>query len=274
MAKDEGKKEQNDKDYEKFYEAWLDLSKDLTDRIPELTKEGAKRYEDLYGLWSEYAQLMSEKLGEVSTEDKPGFEEMQKLWGEYSDRMGQKFVDLFGKKDIPYKELYQLWSEDSTKMGEQLTGLMNERIKRQKDLYELWMDAFSVKDAAHLEDLSQFWREMWERSQSILASDGGDKDYAVKWKELNDLWTEECSKMIMDAIGRPGFAEMNGDVLTRNLEMLQESQQSMKQYLSAVGLPTKDHIDEIYRKLHELDRKISEVARTVNSSKDNREVKG
>jgi hypothetical protein len=49
--------------------------------------------------------------------------------------------------------------------------------------------------------------------------------------------------------------------------MIHARDQLSKQYLSAMGLPTKENLDDIYKKLHELDRKISDIQRGLRSQR-------
>lgn len=265
-GKSKGKKEQSSKDYEKFYETWLEFSKNINERIVKLTREGTREYEELYRIWSEYAKKMTEKLAAASPEDSKTFKDMQNMWSEYSDKIGERFVDLMSKDDGPYRELYQLYSDYSRKMGESLSEIMSGRIKEQKDLYELWMDDFGMNDKSQMENMGKFWLEMWERSKDILSS-SGEEDYAAKLRELNELWTRTYSNMVMNFLRSQEFAEMNGTVLDRNLEMMRLNEGFMNQYLSAAGLPTKEGINDIYRKLHEIDRKVSKLSRAVRTSK-------
>lgn len=268
MTKGKAKKGvQTSKEYEKFYESWLEFSKNINERLMKLTKEGTKEYEEMHKIWSEYVQKMTEKLANLSPEDKKAFKEMESLWTDYSSQIGERFLDLLSKKDGPYQELYQLYLDYSEKMGKLLLRLMSERVKEQNDLYELWMDSFGMKGKGDVEGINQLWMEMWSKSREILSPKDEEADYAVKCRELYDLWTKEYSKIIMNIMRSPAFAEMNGTILDKSLEMRRLNEQFMNQYLSAMGLPTKEGMNDIFRKLHELDRKVSEISRTIKSSK-------
>ena len=278
MVKRKDKKKQSSKEHTDPYDAWLGFSKDISDRFNDITMEGANEYKDLYNIWGEYAQKMTEQMANFSSEDGVAFEDMQRMWTDYSGKIGESFVHILGKDDGPYNELYQTWTEYSGKMSEYLSELMSENIKSQKDLYELWMDAFGMKDKGHDESVSgtfegmgQFWMEMWEKSNPMFPPIlEGDVDLNSRYRELNELWTKNYSKMVMNILRSPAFSKMDGNILDSNLEMTRMNNQFMNQYLSAIGLPTKENLNDIYQKLHDMDRKLSEISRTINSKKTTR----
>ncbi len=257
------------------YDTWHDFSKEISERIKDITREGAGEYKDLYKIWTEYAQKMTEQMGKFTPEDSVVFEGMQRMWSDYSGRIGDRFGDIISKDNGPYKELYQIWTEHSERMGESLSELMSENIKGQRDLYELWMDSFGMKDVGHdesasrfFQDMGRFWMDMWEKSGAMFPMiPDTHTGFDSKYRELNDLWTKNYSKMVMNFIRSPAFAEMNGNILNGNLEAIRANQEFTNQYLSTIGLPTKENIDGVYLKLHDLDRKISEISRALKSQK-------
>ena len=129
-----------------------------------------------------------------------------------------------------------------------------------------------MKDKSHEEDVSgflngmgQFWQEMWEKSRVMYpTTPESDIDFNARCKELNELWTKNYSKIVMDIIKSPAFADMNGRILDSNLEIRRLNDQFMSQYLGAMGLPTKESMNDIYLKLHDMDRKLSEISRALS----------
>lgn len=278
MAKRKNKKKQSSYEQKDPYEAWLDFSKDISDRINDITMEGANEYKDLYILWSEYAQKMTEQMTNFSSEDSVAFEDIQRMWTDYSGKIGERFVHILDENDGPYNELYQTWTEYSKQMSEYLSELMTENIKNQKELYEIWMDAFGMKDIGHdesaignLEEIVQFWMKMWEKSRPMfLPISEGNMDINARYSELNEFWTKNYSKMIMNILRSPAFSKMDGNILDSNLEMTRINNELINQYLSAMGVPTRENLNDIYKKLHDMDRKISEIYRAVDSKKTTR----
>jgi gas vesicle protein len=275
MAKRKNKKAGSFSEPMDIYDAWHDFSKEISERIKDMTKEGADEYKDLYEIWTEYAQKMTEQMGKFTPEDGLTLKSMQKMWSDYSNRIGDGFGDIISKDNGPYRELYQIWTEYSGRMSESLSELMSENIKSQRDLYELWMDAFGMKDVGQDErffrDMSSFWMDMWGKSNYLFpAIPDTNYGFDTKYKELNDLWTKNYSKMVMNFIRSQTFAEMNGNILDSNLEAIRANQEFINQYLSTIGMPTKENIDEIYSKLHDLDKKVSEISRAVKSQKTRR----
>jgi hypothetical protein len=73
--------------------------------------------------------------------------------------------------------------------------------------------------------------------------------------------------MVKNMINSPEFAKMDGNIINVNLDAIITNNKIMNQYLDALGLPTRNNLEDIYKKLHDMDRKISEMARTLNSRK-------
>lgn len=274
MTNRKKKNTKNNEEYSDLYDAWKEYSMEMTERIRDITQERTQEYDELYNMWNEYTNKMTKQVGRYTPKDGPSFHKMQKAMSDYSDEIGNRFADILGKGDGPYKELYQLWTEYSRKMGTQITDLMNESMKEQKDHYEIWMDTFGMKDnyrkqgfSMDYNDVNQFWMDMWGKSQNMYSpfNMNGQKDVSQHIKDLHDLWTGAYNKMVMEFVKSPQFAQMNGNILDTNLDIKSQNQELVNQYLEAMGFPTKDNIDEIYLKLHEMDRKLSKISRDVKS---------
>lgn len=256
-----------------IFDAWMDFSKDINDRIQDITMESATEYEELYKVWSEYARKMTETMAKISPEDTVAFEDLQNIWSKYSGRMGDQFTNMAHKDDGPYQELYELWSEYSSVMGERMSELVSENLKNQHELYELWMDAFGIKDNGHLVDASgpfggmdKLWQDIWEQSTEMFTHQPGKGHDFTSWNEKwQEIWINAYSKWAMNTIRTPEFAKMDGQTLNANLDMKKYNDQFINNYLSVMGIPTKENMDEVYLKLYDLDRKISKIARSVNS---------
>jgi hypothetical protein len=269
------KDKENKVDYNELHNAWTGYSKKITDKINTISKERAEEYESLYNLWNEYSQKMTERVSEYSPKDNKFLSEMQKVWSDYSEKIGERFVDIMEKENGPYKELYETWNEYNQKVGPHIKGLVTESIKEQGELYEIWMDAFGMKDQYQMQgipenirDMGDFWRSIMEKSMTMSPPIMDDKmDFGKQYKELFDIWSNAYSKTMRDTLRSSEFAETNGNILNSNLDMIRARDQLSKQYLSAMGLPTKENLDDIYKKLHELDKKVSDIHRILRSQK-------
>jgi hypothetical protein len=266
-----GKKKQQKKS-DDSYDAWVEFSKKMGDRINELAKDQVSEYKELYKLWSEYAQKMTEHMSAFSPDDSKAFEGMQQIWAQYSGKLGEMLMDSSGKDNGPYKELYDLWDQYSNSMSEHASELMKENLKNQQELYELWMDAFGIKDEGQKEHdngpynaINSFFKRMWEHSvSSIQPTASPDENFRKLSEEWQDLWMKAYSKSVMDIVRSPAFADFNGHTLDTNLEMKQTSDRFANWYLSTMGVPTQQNVDEIHQKLHDLDRKMSDITRILN----------
>jgi len=268
-------KKNKKKKKEELSESWMEFSREMNERINDMAKNTKEDLTDHYDVWKEYAQKMTDVMARFTPEDEKAFGEIQNLWMDYSEKIGSKFIDTMDRETGPSKELYKMWTEHSAKMQDQFSELMSESMKEQQDLYELWMDSFGIKDNGNenkipdmYKEMGQFWQNMWVRSKDMVPplKEGGI-DLSKNFKELNELWADAYSKMVKNMINSPEFAKMDGNILNANLEVIKVNNQMMNQVLSAMGLPTKNNLEDIYKKLHDLDRKISEMARTLNVKK-------
>jgi hypothetical protein len=277
MAKKKSKK-LDQEEFSKLHDAWMDYSNEMTQKMRKITKARAKEYEELYNLWNEYSQDMNESILSYSPKDVDSYERMQEVLKNYTEEVQERFVDLMGKGDGPYKDIYRMWSDYSQKMGNQLSELLNESIKEQKDLYEIWMDSFGIKDPrvqtnypVDFNEINQFWLDMWQKSQNMYnPNHEAQKDVTQHIKDLNDLWTSAYNKMVSEFLRSSTFAQMNGNILDANLNMKRKNNEAVNKYLEAMGFPSKENIDEIYLKLHEMDRKLAKISREVKTKKSTR----
>jgi hypothetical protein len=271
MAKEKKKKKGKQ---EELNDSWKTFSMEMNQRLGDMTTKAGKDLEDQYQIWNDYSKKMTDMMSRFDPEDKKAFGEMQKLWRDYSEKIGGKFVEVMEREASPSRELYKMWTEYSAKMGNQLSELVSETMKEQRDVYELWMDSFGIKDDGKddaydaYKDMGKFWMNIWARSKDMMPPmKNGGTDPSANLKEISELWTEAYSKMAKNTINSPDFAKMDGKILNSNLEAIKANNLMMNQYLCAMGLPTKDNLRDIYKKLHDMDRKISEMARTLNSMK-------
>ena len=274
MAKRNRKNNSKEEEYTKLLDAWMDYSEEITERIKNVTQEKTREYEDLYNIWTEYVQDMTKQVSGGSPKDSTSFKEMQKLWTNNFQEMGERFQDLFKGNEGPYTDLYEVWTQYSQKMGTQITDLLGDSMKDQKDVYEIWMDTFGIKDnfrnsgfSMDSSDINRFWMNMWEKSQNMYSplKMNNHSDVSQHLKDLHDLWMGTYNNMVMDFVKSPQFAQMNGNILDTNLDIKSQNQEIVNQYLESMGFPTKENIDEIYLKLHDMDRKLSKISRDVKT---------
>ncbi len=265
-------KKQHTKDYNAGYDAWLEFSENIGKRIEKLTKNGSSSYKDLHELWSEYSQKMTEHMAKFSPGDEILFKKMNETWGDYSNKMGEKFMELMSHEDGPSNELRDIWNDYSETMGKRLSEIVSEQIMEQKELYDIWMDAFGVKEKAHpgvspdvMDAFGNFWQDLWSKWQPVAPSSGKATDVYETYKGLHDQWNKSYSELIRNLTRTQAFSSMNGNTLDSNLEMIRTNQAFMKDYLGMLGLPTKEHMDEVFLKLYEIDKKMREMNRSINA---------
>jgi hypothetical protein len=266
MAKSKKKQSKN---YDYTYESWVEFSNEMGEKLNALAKDQVSEYKELNKLWNEYASKMTEHMSAFSPEDHKAYEGMQQLWAQYSGKLGDMLLDVSNSHDGPLKELHEAWKSYSVPAGEHLSELMKEQLKNQQELYELWMDAFCKKDQeegkdSHFEAMNSFFRNMWEQSLTGLPQAAPQDGDLVNWgKEWHEQWMKAYSKSVMELVRSPTFADLNGHTLDANLELKKATESYSNLYLSSMGAPTQQDMDEIHKKLHELDRKMSDIARIL-----------
>jgi len=265
-----GRKKQS-KNYDYSYESWVEFSNEMGEKLNELAKDQVSEYKELYKLWSEYASKMTEHMSAFSSEDPKAYEGMQQLWAQYSGKLGDMLLDVSNMHNGPLKELHEVWERHSGPMSEHMSELMRENLKNQQELYELWMDAFCIKDHdregvfnPQYDPINSFIKRMWEQSLTgFPPAVSPDTDIGMWGKEWHEQWMRSYSKSVMELVRSPAFADFNGHTLDTNLELKKAAEGYMNFYLSSIGAPTQQDMDEIHKKLHELDRKMSDMARIL-----------
>jgi hypothetical protein len=278
MVKRKNNKKLDHEEFSRLHNAWMDYSNEMTQKFRKMTNAKAKEYEELYKLWNEYATEMNENIMNYSPHDANSYERLQEVMNNYSQDVQERFVDIMGKDDGPYKDIYKMWNDYTQQMGNQLSELLNESMREQKDLYEIWMDSFGIKDTrssanlpVNFGEINQFWLDMWQKSQNMYTPSGNNpKDVNQHIRDLNELWTSAYNKMVSEFLRSSTFAQMNGNILDANLNMKRKNDEAVNTYLEAMGFPSKENIDEIYLKLHEMDRKLSKITREVKSKRSSR----
>ncbi len=102
------------------------------------------------------------------------------------------------------------------------------------DAYEVWMDAAE---------------QMFERTVD------GATGEAVSPNELRDIWLQSANEAFKEVMGTSAFAAANGQLVDSMMEMRTRVDEVGEETLAELGLPTRSDVDEVGKRLIELERR-------------------
>lgn len=222
-------------------------------------KQAQKKDDDLHEQWVDFASKMGDKIREMTKEETDRYSEIFETWTEYSTKVGESLKDMKEPMDKEEsEEVYGLWKEYSDKMADQFSELTEGAIEEQTELYNLWMDAFSLNHEGdeppfNIAEIMKFWTE------PLMPGFKADLEYAnasEQMKKVHDIWVKSASENINKFMRTPQFSYMIGDMTNFKMDLNKQIQQQVTRSLESAGFPSKEGVDEIYKKLNELERKI------------------
>lgn len=156
--------------------------------------------------------------------------------------------------------------EEFTELMEQMNQVVAESIEQnmeaQAALVESWADALdeTIPEEAVLEEGLQgymraydIWmdanEEMFEEATKVL--DGGD----LEPREFRDIWLSTANEAFSEVMSTTTFAAQNGELVESVLSMRQNVNEVTEDSLAQVGMPTQGDVEEVGRRLVELERR-------------------
>jgi polyhydroxyalkanoate synthesis regulator phasin len=122
-----------------------------------------------------------------------------------------------------------------------------EGIEGYAGAYEVWMDAAE---------------QMFDRT--VDAAEGDD----VAPEEFRDIWLRSANEAFSEIMSTSAFAAANGELIEQVMEMQQEIDEMTQDQLSQMGMPTRDDVEEVGKRLVELERRQHEVENKLDQILD------
>jgi len=172
-------------------------------------------------------------------------------------RQQPQWTDLFEQMNEAVAESVEKNLEAQSALIESWTGSMEESapsedviaegIEGYAGAYEVWMDAAE---------------QMFDRT--IDAAEGED----VAPEEFRDIWLRSANEAFSEVMSTSAFAAANGELIEQVMEMQQEVDEVTQDTLAQMGMSTRDDVEEVGKRLVELERRQHEVENKLDQILD------
>lgn len=197
---------------------------------------------------------------------------MQEMAKEQNEQF-TKFMAL-SRSGAPAPEALQaVWKEMAEETGRRVVAALEKSMALGREAGE---QAKSAWDAAPKgpgpAEVYDIWKKYWTKSLEATRTagerwrEGGGPDLDSQ-KEFYNLWLEANSELMKLYLRSPLFASLLGQNLSRGLEFRQQTREMVETMMRNAGAPTKGDIDEVIRKVQDLDRKVEAVRKALNDRK-------
>jgi len=159
-----------------------------------------------------------------------------------------QWTNMFEQMNEAVAESVEQNLEAQSALLESMTGSMEESVPEEEviadgiegyaNAYEVWMDAAE---------------QMFDRTTDM--AEGED----VAPEEFRDIWLRSANEAFSEVMSTSAFAAANGELVEQVMEMQQEVDELTQDQLSQMGMPTRDDVEEVGKRLVELERRQHEV---------------
>jgi len=221
--------------YEKMYNAWLEATKKFLSPWSSVMVSGTSS-NPFQTPFSSATQM-------------PDF---GKEWSKTMEKLMSSF---------PASMMFQGTSGPAATLQKDYWELMNDSL----DMYKEWVD------------LSMAFSKVWlQTSASVFEkfSSAAMKAPSLKPEELvkqtYNLWVEEAESNMDHLLRDPNFSQKLAGLLSKYLDVKKKSDSITEKYLNVMNIPTRTEIDNIYKELHNISRKLSDLSEST-SAKDKKD---
>ena len=265
-----------------FVDAYLKLPKETY----ELFTRSADVYTKLYRTWYNSSEHFSK--GKLESQ------ELHKVWANnFKDIYNNVFEMLFRPMKITAGSP---WTDTLAQMGD-LTrgswpvgafGSLQELFKPYESLMYLYpkeilqlfskvVNAYANFSSAWAEYNSRFYKA-WNEASEKLSSQFAEKmvnlqkdsEKPIGFMDFYDLWQETFSKTYVELLSLPDMVSVQTRLSSSMMDLIKYWRDFIEAIIStspAFPLPTKSEMDDVYKKLHLLEKEIDEINKKVEGQR-------
>lgn len=127
----------------------------------------------------------------------------------------------------------------------------SEIIEANEDLIE-----FNRRFAEYYKQLSDTWFEAQKKVSEKISDIPNDTEHLEAYKRV---WIDIFETDFTDLFDSEKFGENYGKLVSSELELTKHWNNIMSVLLQSANLPNRDEIDDVYKQLHDLRRKVSKL---------------
>ncbi|PSP98161.1 poly(R)-hydroxyalkanoic acid synthase subunit [Halobacteriales archaeon QS_4_70_19] len=156
----------------------------------------------------------------------------------------------------------QQWAEAAEQMNEAMTESMEQNLEAQSAFAESWAEAMegSVPDQDEMTEgfegyarAYEVWMDAAEQLMERTEDAAAGED--VSFAELRDIWLQSANEAFKEVMGTSAFAAANGQLVESMMESQQELNEFSEETLEQLGMPTGSQMDEVGKRLVEMERR-------------------
>jgi Poly(R)-hydroxyalkanoic acid synthase subunit (PHA_synth_III_E) len=201
--------------------------------------------------------------------DQP-FESLYRSWFDLTKAV---FPFLSLPKDFPAEGQTQDWQSEFEKMSKSIlelppsslvemgVGPSAEAYKDHLDLMKSQIELYR-RSADIWTKFSGVWAEGTQAAVSRMASEKAEKSDVDPGKRAYNAWVEELEKRFDILIRDEEFSTKLGSFVSSYLEVKRRSDGILERYCSRMNIPTRSEIDGMYKKMHDLEKKVDRLSRS------------
>jgi len=200
------------------------------------------------------------------------FESLYRSWFNLSKTL---FPFLSPPKGFPAESQLLDWQSEFEKISKNILGLppsslMEIGVVPSVEAYKDYLDLMSsqVELYRHSADIwtkfSTVWAEGTQAAVSRVASETAKSD-VDPGKRAYNAWVEELERRFDILLRDEEFTTKLGSFVSSYLEVKRRSDGIMERNCSRMNIPTKSEINGMYKKLHDLEKKVDKLSRTGKS---------
>jgi hypothetical protein len=154
------------------------------------------------------------------------------------------------------------WTEMFSRMNETMAQTMEQNMEVQSAFADSWADAMEEsmpQEEAMTEGLEGMARayDVWIDGAEQLferTTDAAEGE-AVGIDEMRDIWLQSANEAFKQVMSTSAFAAGNGQMFESLMELQGQGQEVSRETLSQLGMASADDVEEVAKRLIELERR-------------------
>lgn len=167
------------------------------------------------------------------------------------------------------------WQKEFEKMSKNILGLppsslmeigVGPSVESYKDYLDLMSSQIELyrRSADIWTKFSRVWSEGTQAAVSRMAGEKAKSD-VDPGKRAYNAWVEELERRFDILLRDEEFTAKLGSFVSSYLEVKRRSDGILERYCSRMNIPTKSEINGVYKKLHDLEKKVDKLSRSGKS---------
>lgn len=163
------------------------------------------------------------------------------------------------------------WAKFVQNMNKAMAEAAEQNMEASAEFMEAWSEGFvdSMPENDDWADGMEGYNnavEVWmdateEMSQRLSDAVEGE---TVEVEEFRDIWLQSANQAFKEVMGTSTFAAANGQFVEAMMDLQKQTDQLAEETLADIGMPTGSDIDEVGRRLVELERRQHRVERKLD----------